>query len=246
MRLIAAIAIAVWLGADTYGGVTITTFTHSHIQFQDVNKVIHVDPWSVSDLSNASPADLILITDDVGHHLDPKAIARLRKPGAPVVIPASGRKQVPDGIVMANGDTREIAGITIEATPAYDVTPGESFHPRGEANGYILTLGSSSRRFYVVGVTECVPEIRGARSDVVFFPMNLPAARMEPAAAIDCISAMRPKPMVVYPYHYDQEWARPVPADRKRPQPSTRGLQELSEALSRQKIEVRLADWYQQ
>ena len=246
MRLIATIAIAVWLSADTYGGVTITTFTHSHIQFEDVNKVIHVDPWSVSDLSKASPADLILITDDVGHHLDPKAIARLRKPGAPVVIPASGRKQVPDGIVMANGDTREIAGITIEATPAYDVTPGESFHPKGEANGYILTLGSSSRRFYVVGVTECVPEIRGARSDVVFFPMNLPAARMEPAAAIDCISAMRPKPRLVYPYHYDQEWARPVPAGRMRPQPSTRGLQELSEALSRQKIEVRLANWYQQ
>ena len=78
---------------DTYGDVTITTFTHSDIQLEYGGKVIHIDPWSVSDLSKAKPADLILITDDVGHHLDPKAIARIRKPGAPVVIAANGVKQ---------------------------------------------------------------------------------------------------------------------------------------------------------
>ncbi len=200
--------------------------------------MIHIDPWSVSDLSKAKPADLILITDDVGHHLDPKAIARVRKPGAPVVIAANGMKQVPDGIVMANGETREVAGVKIEATAAYDIKPGEPYHPKGEANGYIVTLGG--KRIYVVGVTECVPEVRGARNiDVAFFAMNVPLERMEPAAAIDCLTAMKPK--VVYPYHYDQEWVRPVPAGGKRPQPTTRGLKELSDALSRQKIEVRLA-----
>jgi L-ascorbate metabolism protein UlaG (beta-lactamase superfamily) len=228
---------------DTYRSITITPFTHSHIQLEHAGKVIHVDPWSVGDLSKSKPADLILITDDVGHHLDAKAIARVRKPGAPVVIAANGLKSVPDGIVMATGDTRELAGVGIEATPAYDVTPGESFHPKGEANGYILTLGGS--RIYIVGVTECVPEIRAARNiDVAFFPMNLPAARMEPEAAIDCIRAINPK--IVYPYHYDQAWVRPVPAGGKRPVPSTRGLKELSDALARQKIEVRLANWYPQ
>jgi L-ascorbate metabolism protein UlaG (beta-lactamase superfamily) len=118
---------------DTFADITITTFTHSDVQFEHAGKVIHVDPWSVSDLSRAKPADLILITDDVGHHLDPKAIARVRKPGAPVVIAANGQQMVPDGIVMANGEHREVAGIRIEATAAYDVTPGESFHPKGEA-----------------------------------------------------------------------------------------------------------------
>ena len=173
--------------------------------------MIHIDPWSVSDLSKAKPADLILITDDVGHHLDPKAIARVRKPGAPVVIAANGQQQVPDGIVMANGETREVAGVKIEATAAYDIKPGEPFHPKGEANGYIVTLGG--KRIYVVGVTECVPEVRGAKNiDVAFFAINVPLERMEPAAAIECLSAMKPK--VVYPYHYDQEWVRPVPAGR--------------------------------
>ena len=120
--------------------------------------------------------------------------------------------------------------------PSYDVTPGESFHPKGEANGYIVTLGG--RRIYVVGVTECVPEIRAVKNiDVAFFPMNLPAARMEPDAAIECIKAINPK--VVYPYHYDQVWVRPVPAGGTRPAPTTRGLQELVKALTPLKIEVR-------
>lgn len=227
--------------ADRFKDVEITPFVHSHIQLEHRGTVVHIDPWSVSDLSKAKPADVILITDDPGHHLDPKAIARVRKPGAPVVIPANGRMAVPDGIVMANGDTRAVAGVKIEATPAYDVTPGESFHPKGEANGYILTLGT--RRVYVAGVTECVPEVRAARNiDVVFLAMNVPAARMEPAAAIECLSAMRPR--VAYPYHYDQDWVRAAPG--RRPQPSTRGLKELSEALWRHKIDVRLANWYPQ
>jgi L-ascorbate metabolism protein UlaG (beta-lactamase superfamily) len=232
---------ALTLAFDRFGRVDITTFAHSDIQLEYAGRVIHIDPWSVSDLSKAKPADLILITDDVAHHLDVKAIARVRKPGAPIVVPASGKAQVADAIVMANGETRDVDEIQIEATPAYDITPGESFHPKGEANGYILTLGAT--RVYVVGVTECLPEIRGAKNiDVAFFPMNLPAARMEPQAAIDCLSAMKPK--VVYPYHYDQEWARPVAAGAKRPTPARRGLQEMRAALAREKIDVRAGGFY--
>lgn len=251
MKRLAPILLVMWVASfpvvsgfsrtDIYGDLIITPFTHSDIQLEYAGKVIHIDPWSVSDLSKAKPADLILITDDVAHHLDVSAIARVRKPGAPVIVAANGKAQVADAIVMANGESRDIGGITVAATAAYDVTPGDSFHPKGEANGYIISLGGT--RVYVVGVTECVPEIRGAKNiDIAFFPMNLPAARMEPAAAIACLSAMQPK--VVYPYHYDQEWARPVPAGGKRPAPTTRGLQELQAALSRRKIDVRLADWY--
>ena len=224
------------------GDIEITAFIHSSIQFEHAGTVVHVDPWSLADLSRARPADSILITDDVGHHLDVKAIARVRKPGAPVVIPGVGRNQkVPDGLVMANGESRDVAGVRVEAVGAYDLSPGEPFHPKGEANGYVITLGG--QRLYVVGVTECVPEVRAVKNvAVAFFPLNLPLARMEPAAAIECISAIAPK--VVYPYHDDQEWARPVPAGGSRPVPTTRGLQALVTALQPRGIEVRLADSY--
>lgn len=232
------------LAADRFpaagGDIEITTFIHSSVQIEHAGKVIQVDPWSLADLSRAKPADLILVTDDVGHHLDVKAIATLRKPGAPVVIPGVGKKQVPDGIVLANGDVKEVAGVRVEAIGAYDITPGEPYHPKGEANGYVITIGG--KRLYVVGVTECVPEVRAVKDiAVAFFPLNLPLARMEPAAAIECIRAFAPK--VVYPYHYDQEWVRAA-AGGPRPTPTTRGLQELKAALQRDKIEVRLADWY--
>jgi arylsulfatase A len=221
--------------------VVITPGVHSSIQLEYGGKVVQIDPWSVADLSKLKPADLILITDDVNHHLDVKAITQLRKPGAPVIVPEVGRKLFADGIVMANGDTRELAGVRVEATAAYDITPGVSFHPKGEANGYILTI--DGQRIYIVGVTECVPEIRAARNiDVAFFAMNLPAERMEPLAAIDCIKAFKPK--VVYPYHYDQDWVTRVNRREPRGVATTRGLQEMKTALEAAGIEVRLADWY--
>ncbi|MGE0361557.1 MAG: PQQ-binding-like beta-propeller repeat protein [Vicinamibacterales bacterium] len=219
----------------------ITPLLHSSLQIEHAGKVIQIDPWSRAGLARMKPADLVVITDDVAHHLDGKAIAAVRKPGAPVVIAANGKQVVPDGIVMANGDTREVAGVRIEAVPAYDVTPGESFHPKGEANGYVLTVGG--KRIYVAGVTECVPEVRAVKNvDVVFFPMNVPAARMEPDEAVECLKAIGPK--VVYPYHYDQEWIRRLEKDGVRQPPTTRGLQTLKDGLAPLGIDVRLADWY--
>jgi L-ascorbate metabolism protein UlaG (beta-lactamase superfamily) len=224
------------------GNVTITPFTHSSVQLEHAGTVIHVDPWSADRyFSTAKPADLILVTDDPGHHLDVKAIATLRKPGAPVVIAANGLTRVPDGIVMKNGERREVAGVAVEAVPAYDISPGEPFHPKGEANGYIVTLGGL--RVYFAGVTECVPEIRAVKNiDVAFFPMNLPLQRMEPEAAADCIRAFRPR--VVYPYHYDQDWVTRVTRGEPRGAATTRGLQELKAALAADGIQVRLAEWY--
>jgi L-ascorbate metabolism protein UlaG (beta-lactamase superfamily) len=242
--IIAAIVLAppLW-AADKFAGVEITTFIHSSLQLEYAGKVIQIDPWSLADLSRAKPADLILITDDVGHHLDVKAIAKLRKPGTPVLIPGAGQKLVPDGVVIANGEAKTIDGVRVEAVGAYDLTPGEPYHPKGDANGYVVTLGAT--RIYIVGVTQCVPEIRTVKNvDVAFFPLNLPLQRMEPDAAIECIRAIKPK--VVYPYHYDQDWVARVGRGEPRPAPTTKGLHELQAALEPAKIEVRLANWYPQ
>lgn len=223
------------------GDLVITPLIHSSIQLEHSGRVIQIDPWSRGDLSRMKPADLIVITDDVAHHLDANAIQALRKPGAPIVIAANGKAVVPDGIVLANGQSREVAGVLIEAVGAYDVTPGESFHPRGEANGYILRVGG--KRIYVAGVTECVSEVRAVRDiDIAFFPMNVPADRMTADEAVECLSAI--KPQVVYPYHYDQEWVRRLDRDGTRQTPTTMGLQALKAGLAPLGIEVRLAEWY--
>jgi L-ascorbate metabolism protein UlaG (beta-lactamase superfamily) len=183
--------------------VTITPLLHASVQLEGDGKVVQIDPWSRADLSRAKPADLILVTDDPVHHLDPKAIAQLRKPGAPVLLPAASQAKFADATAIANGETKTVSGIRVEAIGAYDMKPGEPSHPKGKANGYVVTL--AGKRVYVAGVTECVAEMRALHDiDVAFVPMNLPLERMTPSAAADCVNAFKPK--VVYVYHYDQSW----------------------------------------
>lgn len=231
------------------GGVTITPMIHSSIQIEHAGKVIQVDPWSALELSRYKKADLILITDDPGHHLDLVAIAALRKPNAPVIIPEAAKARYADGIIMANGEKASEGGVTVEAIPAYDIIPGAPAHPKGKSNGYLITLGGA--RVYVAGVTECVPEARALRNiDVAFLPMNIPPGRMTPAAAADCVKAIAPK--VVYPYHYDQAWVAKLASPNATADGPAGGLtvaqslQAFRDALQGMNIDVRAANWYPQ
>ena len=226
------------------GDIVITPIVHSSVQIEHAGTVIQIDPWSEGDLSLAKPADLILVTDDPGHHLDPAAITQLRKPGAPVVLTATAHERFPDGFVVANGERGEFAGVSVEAVPAYDMTPGQPFHPKGEANGYVVTLGG--KRIFVAGVTECVPEIRALRNiDVAFLPMNLPLDRMRPSPVAECVKTFAPS--VVYLYHYDNRHARWLsdPANpRPDPQAAAGTIQAFREAIDGEAVEFRDANWY--
>lgn len=249
---VAFLSVVAASAADRYpavsgGDIEITPIIHSSVQLEHGGTVIQVDPWSAGNLSAMKPADLILISDTPVHHLDVAAIKRLRKPGAPVVIPASAKAEVPDGIVLANGQSATFGGVRVDSIAAYDLTPGAPEHPKGEANGYVVTLGG--RRIYLAGVTQCVPELRALRDiDVAFMPMNIPPARMTPAEAAECVKALRPK--AVYTYHYDQDYT----ALLGNPQATLRGipggltvaqsLQAFRDALRGQPVEVRSANWY--
>lgn len=235
--------------AASGGDIQITPIIHASVQLEHAGTVVHIDPWSAGDLSLAKPADLILITDNPGHHLDVAAIARLRKPGAPVVIPANGKAQLPDGVVLANGRFATFGGVRVESIAAYDLKPGAPEHPKGEANGYLVTLGG--RRIYFAGVTECVPELRALKDiDVAFMPMNIPPERMTPAEAADCVKILRPK--VVYLNHYDQDYVALIgnPRATLRGLPGgltvAQSLQAFHDALRGQPVEVRNANWYPQ
>jgi L-ascorbate metabolism protein UlaG (beta-lactamase superfamily) len=243
----AALAIAADKFPANGGDIEITPILHASVQIEHAGKVIQIDPWSVGDLSRAKPADLILITDDPVHHLDIKAIQQLRKPGAPVVITAKGKSQVPDGIVLANGETTTAAGVLVESVAAYDIKPGAPEHPKGEANGYVITLGG--KRILFAGVTECVPEIKALKNiDIAFMPMNIPVERMTPEAVADCVKII--KPAVVYVFHYDNDSAARAANSSAQPRGLPGGitvaqtLQALQDALKGVPTEVRLGQWY--
>ena len=177
------------------------------MQLEYDGTVIQIDPWGPAGLSDAKPADLILITDSPGHHLDTAAIAQLSKPETKIIAAANGKPKLPDALVLDIGEATRLAGVRVEAVAAYDIIPGAPEHPKGDANGYVVNLGG--KRLFFAGVTECVDEVKALTGiDVAFLPMNVPRGRMTPQAAADCARILNPT--VVYSYHYDQDYARRV------------------------------------
>ncbi len=128
--------------------------------------MIYVDPYSrVADFSKLPKADVILITHAHSDHCDPHALAAVRNDGTAMVLTEEAA-EVAAGTVMRNGDSRTVAGLTIEAVPAYNLVhkraTGEPFHPRGAGNGYVVTFGDT--RVYVAGDTENIPEMKALRT----------------------------------------------------------------------------------
>ena len=86
------VATATMFAADRYpastgGDIVITPGLHSSVQVEYRDTVVQIDPWSAADLSGQKKANVILVTDDPVHHMDPKAIAALRQQGTAVVVP---------------------------------------------------------------------------------------------------------------------------------------------------------------
>ncbi|NQT52408.1 MBL fold metallo-hydrolase [bacterium] len=185
------------------GELRISFVGHGTLQFALGDAVIHVDPVSrEADYTRMPKADLVLITHEHGDHLDADAIAAVRTKDTVVILTERCAAAVPGSTVMKNGDVRTVAGLKVEAVPAYNVVhkrpSGEPFHPRGNGNGYVITFGDT--RVYVAGDTENIPEMKQLKDvDVAFLPMNLPYT-MTPAMVADAARAFRPK--VLYPYHF--------------------------------------------
>ena len=204
---IAMVGLGVAIAADTIpatgGNIELTPMTHAHVQIEFGGKVIHIDPTGQSALASAKPADIILVTDVHGDHMDAAAIDKLKKASTIYVAPNALAGKFPGKTeILKNGETRTVDGVSIQAVAAYNLqrgpAAGQFFHEKGRGNAYILTLGG--KRLFFSGDTECVPEIKAlTRIDVAFLTMNLPYT-MPPQEAADCAKAF--KPAIVYAYHY--------------------------------------------
>jgi len=208
------------------GAVKITPLNHASTLIEAGGKTIYLDPAKPANLTGPK-ADLILITDIHGDHMDPDSIKAISKSDTEIFAPHAVVQTVTTAKPIANGETKTWQAWTIEAIPAYNVkrgpAPGKLFHDKGRGNGYVLTYGG--KRFYFSGDTEGVPEMRALTNiDVAFVCMNRPYT-MPPEEAADAVKAFHPK--VVIPYHY-------------------RGsdLAVFQKALQGTGIEVRLLEWY--
>jgi L-ascorbate metabolism protein UlaG (beta-lactamase superfamily) len=191
--------------ATSKGELVITFIGHASLMFEFDSKVIHVDPVAdEGDYSLLPRADIVLITHHHSDHFDAEALQMILKADTKVFLTQKCSWTFKTGIplVMKNGDVHETSGIALEAVPAYNIkhmrSPDNPFHPRGEGNGYIVTMGD--KRIYIAGDTENTPEMKSLKNiDIAFLPMNLPYT-MTPEMVADAVRAF--KPAILYPYHY--------------------------------------------
>jgi L-ascorbate metabolism protein UlaG (beta-lactamase superfamily) len=166
---------------------------------------IYVDPVGGAAAYDGLPRPhIILVTDIHGDHMNAETLTALATGPARIIAPAAVAEQLPEALrsrttVMANGETMDFMGVSIEAVPMYNLTQDRlQFHAKGRGNGYIVTTGGV--RTYISGDTEDIPEMRTLRNiDVAFICFNLPYTMTEEQAA-SAVRAFRPR--IVYPYHY--------------------------------------------
>ncbi len=223
------------------GNVTLHPILHSTMILEWNGFTIYVDPYGGAEKFEGKPnADLILITDVHGDHLNTSTLEALDLSETELIVPPAVKEKMgalankaKDVRLLKNGETTTWNEISIEAIPMYNLPEtADSRHPKGRGNGYVLTI--AGKRFYISGDTEDIAEMRALQQiDVAFVCMNLPYT-MDINQAADAVLDFKPK--VVYPFHYRGGGGKFADVE---------AFKKLVNDVDAT-IDVRLRDWYAQ
>ena len=131
----------------------INVLCHSAIRLEIDNKIIYIDPYSLT--SKANDADLIFITHDHYDHFSIEDIKKVEKSNTIFIIPESMLENAIKSGIKENriikikpNQNYKYENLKIETIPAYNVN--KKFHPK-ENNwvGYLIeynNVGSEERR----------------------------------------------------------------------------------------------------
>ena len=145
----------------------VTWFRQSSVRIRRDGVEIHVDPW---DVSESSEADYVLLTHPHYDNFSERDIARVRGSDTVLVAPASMKKQLQDADhLLKPGDLIQLENIDILAAPAYN--RDKRFHPSESGwLGYVFTVGGVT--FYHAGHTDYLESMHRIRCDVAFLPCD--------------------------------------------------------------------------
>jgi len=166
-----------------------------HASFRiDGPPVIYIDPWQLA--GQLPPADLILVTHDHYDHCSPDDVKQIRQAGTVIVAVQAAAKKLGAGVqVVKPGDRLTVAGVTVEAVPAYNTT--KAFHPKAAGYvGYIVGVGGA--RIYHTGDTDPIPEMAGLAVDILLVPVSGTYVA-DAAQAAEIVRAVKPK--IAVPMH---------------------------------------------
>lgn len=222
-------------GTPAEDPVTVTPISHATAVLTWDGTTIYTDPTGgAAAFSAQPPADIIVVTDIHGDHLNAETLSAVSG-DAVVIVPQAVKDQLPMALadrvqVLGNNETTTIEGFSITGIPMYNLPESpESRHVKGRGNGYVIE--HNRYRVYIAGDTAGTPEIRSLQNiDIAFIPMNLPFT-MSVEEAADAVLDFKPK--TVYPFHYRGQDGLSDTAQFK-------ALVEAGDPA----IEVVLLDWY--
>ncbi len=170
-----------WLGHDTF-------------KLEGPEGPIYFDPFKVAE---GEAASLILCTHEHFDHCVPEDIAKLSGDRTVVITEsACAAKLSGDVRVVAPGDSLEVAGVRVQALPAYNTN--KDFHPKANGwLGFIVTVDGVS--IYHAGDTDHIPEMSGLKPDIALLPVSGTYV-MTADEAVEAAKAIQPQ--VAVPMHY--------------------------------------------
>jgi len=140
------------------------------------SKVLYFDPISLG--GNLPKADIILVTHAHSDHWSLADVKKIIGPNTTLIVSpwcasnyeaAKSDLGIPD-IVLSEGQTTEVNGISIQAVPAYGSAYGKN-HPR-EAGGAGYIVSIDGIRLYEAGGTDAYPDMAKSNCDIAFINLN--------------------------------------------------------------------------
>ena len=160
----------------------------------DGTRTLYFDPFQIQ---GGPGADLIFISHDHFDHCSPEDVEKIRKESTVIITEKdSAGKLKGDVRVLKPGEKMEVAGVKVEAVPAYNTD--KDFHPR--KNGWLgFIVEVDGVRVYHAGDTDVIPEMDGMQVDIALLPVSGTYV-MTAEQAVEAAKAIQPK--VAIPMHY--------------------------------------------